>query len=60
LLEGRTYFTHEDVQAMALGVLGHRLIIRPEAEIEGKTVHAIVREIVEIVPVLAGASHPGP
>jgi MoxR-like ATPase len=54
LLEGRTYFTHEDVQAMALGVLGHRLIIRPEAEIEGKSVKEIVREIIESVPVLGG------
>jgi MoxR-like ATPase len=52
LLEGRTYFTHEDVQAMALGVLGHRLIVRPEAEVEGKGVKEIVREIVESVPVL--------
>jgi MoxR-like ATPase len=52
LLEGRTYFTHEDVQAMTLGVLGHRLIIRPEAEVEGKTVKQLVRDIVESVPVL--------
>ena len=52
LLEGRVYFTHEDVQAMALGVLGHRLIIRPEAEVEGKSVKDIVREIIESVPVL--------
>jgi MoxR-like ATPase len=52
LLEGRTYFTHEDVQTMALSVLGHRLIIRPEAEVEGKTVKQIVRDIVESVPVL--------
>ena len=36
LLDGRHYFTHEDVQAVALGVLGHRLILRPEAEVEGK------------------------
>jgi MoxR-like ATPase len=52
LLEGRTYFTHEDVQTMALSVLGHRLIIRPEAEVEGKTVKEIVRDIVENVPIL--------
>jgi MoxR-like ATPase len=52
LLEGRTYFTHEDVQLVALSVLGHRLIVRPEAEVEGKTVKQIVREIVESVPVL--------
>ncbi|MSQ97108.1 MAG: MoxR family ATPase [Gemmataceae bacterium] len=52
LLEGRTYFTHEDVQAMALGVLGHRLIIRAEAEVEGKSVKQVITEIVESVPVL--------
>lgn len=55
LLEGRTYFTHEDVQTMALAVLGHRLILRPEAEVEGKTIKQIVREIIESVPVLDGA-----
>ena len=54
LLDGRTYFTHEDVQAVGLSVLGHRLIIRPEAEIEGKGVREIVREIIESVPVLEG------
>jgi MoxR-like ATPase len=52
LLDGRTYVTHEDVQALALGVLGHRLIVRPEAEIEGKSVKDIVRESVSEVPVL--------
>jgi MoxR-like ATPase len=52
LLDGRTYVTHEDVQALALGVLGHRLIVRPEAEIEGKSVKDIVREAVSEVPVL--------
>ena len=37
LLDGRHYFTHEDVQAIAPGVLGHRLIIRPEAgSLEGR------------------------
>ena len=51
LLEGRSFFTHEDVQAMALSVLGHRLIVRPEAEVEGKTVKEIVGEIIASVPV---------
>ncbi|MBY0460443.1 MAG: MoxR family ATPase [Gemmataceae bacterium] len=52
VLEGRHFFTHEDVQAIAFGVLGHRLILRPEAEIEGKHVADIVREIMAAVPVL--------
>jgi MoxR-like ATPase len=52
LLDGRHYFTHEDVHAVALGVLGHRLIIRPEAEVEGKRVADVVRELLASVPVL--------
>jgi MoxR-like ATPase len=52
VLEGRHFFTHEDVQAIAFGVLGHRLILRPEAEIEGKHVADVVREILDAVPVL--------
>jgi MoxR-like ATPase len=52
LLDGRHYFTHEDLHAVALGVLGHRLILRPEAEVEGKTVKDVVRELLESVPVL--------
>lgn len=52
LLHGRHYFTHEDVQAIARGVLAHRLIIRPEAEVEGKSANEIVRELLAKVPVL--------
>jgi MoxR-like ATPase len=55
LLDGRPYFTHEDVQAVAQGVLGHRLIIRPEAEVEGKQVSDVVREVLASVPVLESA-----
>ncbi len=52
LLAGRHYFTHEDVQAVAFGVLGHRLILRPEAEVEGQTVAQVVRDLLDNVPVL--------
>ena len=52
VLDGRHYFTHEDVQAIAFPVLGHRLILRPEAEIEGKRISDVVRDILEAVPVL--------
>ena len=44
---------------VALSVLGHRLIVRPEAEVEGKTVKEIVREILAAVPVL-NAAHRAP
>jgi MoxR-like ATPase len=55
LLDGRHYFTHEDVQSVAPGVLSHRLIIRPEAEVEGKQVADVVQELLKSVPVLETA-----
>ena len=45
----------EDVQAVAVPVLGHRLIVRPEAEVEGKRVADIIRQLLGTVPVLATA-----
>jgi MoxR-like ATPase len=51
-LRGRHFFTHEDVQAVAFGVLGHRVIIRPEAEIEGRDVSDVVRDVLAQVKVL--------
>src|SRR6202043_1849022 len=51
LLDGRHYFTHEDVHAVAQGVLGHRLIVRPEAEVEGKQPSDVIRELLTTVPV---------
>ena len=52
LLDGRHFFTHEDVQAIALGVLGHRLILRPEAEVEGKRIDDVVQDLINTVPVM--------
>jgi len=52
LLDGRHYFTHEDVQAVAHNVLAHRLIVRPEAEVEGKTTAHVIQELIDSVVVL--------
>ncbi len=52
LLGGRHYFTHEDVHAVAQGVLGHRIIIRPEAEVEGRRSAEVIQDLLETVPVL--------
>jgi MoxR-like ATPase len=52
LLDGRHYFTHEDVMAIAPGVLAHRLIVRPEAEVEGKRPIDVVGELLDSVVVL--------
>ncbi len=52
LLRGLPYLTHEDIQSVALPVLGHRLILQPEAEMEGHQVSDIVKELIQAVPVL--------
>jgi MoxR-like ATPase len=51
-LNGRGYFTHADVQAVAGPVLGHRLILRPEAEIDGKRVADVLADVLARVPAL--------
>jgi MoxR-like ATPase len=55
LLQGRGYLTHEDIQESLLPVMGHRLIMRPEAEMEGRHVRDIVQELIRSVPVLQNA-----
>jgi len=50
-LEGRDFVTPDDVKAMAEPVLSHRLILRPEYEIEGLTVTEVVERLLREVPV---------
>ena len=50
-LEGRDFVVPDDVKRMAGAALGHRIILKPEVEIEGTTAAAVIREIVEAVPV---------
>jgi MoxR-like ATPase len=52
-LDGRDFVTPDDVKAMAVPVLEHRLILRPEFEIEGMTPAETVGKILEsvVVPV---------
>jgi MoxR-like ATPase len=52
LIDGREYMTHEDVQSIALPVLGHRLILRPESEMDGLTVELIVEQLIKAIPVV--------
>jgi MoxR-like ATPase len=50
-ISGRDFVTPDDVKAMAVPVLEHRLILRPEFEIEGVTVTEVVKKILELVAV---------
>ena len=51
-LRGRNYCTHEDVHEVAPAVLGHRLILRPEAELEGRTTDDVIAELLAMVPII--------
>jgi len=46
-LEGRSYVIPDDVKALAVPVLRHRLTLSPAAEIEGRDMEALVAELVE-------------
>jgi MoxR-like ATPase len=50
-IQGRDFVTPDDMRAMATPVLEHRLILRPEFEIEGQTVGEVVRKILGEVAV---------
>ena len=50
-IEGRDFVTPDDVRAVALAVLDHRLILRPEAEIEGVRTSEVVDSILHEIPV---------
>jgi MoxR-like ATPase len=48
---GREYVVPEDVKELALPVLAHRLMLTPEAELDGRTGADVVREALGTVPV---------
>jgi MoxR-like ATPase len=50
-LRGAEYLTPDDVKAMARPVLRHRLVLRPEAELEGATSDDLVEELLGAVEV---------
>jgi len=51
LADGRTYLEPDDVKAVAVPVLSHRLILAPEARSTGLTGEQIVRETLDKTPV---------
>jgi MoxR-like ATPase len=55
ILRGRAYAGTEDVRAVALPVLRHRIITNFNAEAEGFKPDDIVRKLVELIPTDAGA-----
>jgi MoxR-like ATPase len=50
-LAGRDFATPDDIKAMAHQVLGHRILLRPEYEIEGLTIGEVIDRILQEVTV---------
>lgn len=50
-ISGRDFVTPDDIKAMVLPVLEHRVILRPEFEIEGLTSTEAITRILEQIPV---------
>jgi MoxR-like ATPase len=46
-MSGRDFVTPDDIKSMAQPVLEHRLILRPEFEIEGLTVAEVIQQILQ-------------
>jgi MoxR-like ATPase len=50
-ISGRDFVTPDDIKTMATPVLEHRLILRPEFEIEGVSVNEVIQKVLEQVAV---------
>lgn len=50
-INDRDYVIPDDIKAVAIPVLSHRIIIRPEYEVEGVNTETIVRDILAKTPV---------
>jgi MoxR-like ATPase len=49
--EGRDYLIPDDIKAAAPAILRHRMVLKPEADLEGLTADQVVRDIVRSVEV---------
>lgn len=51
VMEGRSFVTPDDVKAVAVAALGHRLTLRPETYLQRLTGSDVIRSLLERVPV---------
>jgi MoxR-like ATPase len=53
-IRGRDYVIPEDIKTLVPLTLAHRLILKPEAELRGRTAHSILEDILEKTPLDLG------
>ena len=49
--QARVYVSDDDIKAIAPQVMAHRMILRPEAVLQGTTTEAVVADVLRAVPV---------
>jgi len=54
--QGRTYVVPDDIKALAGPVLAHRLLVAPEAQLQGLTSADALAEVLDAVPVPTGSA----
>ncbi|WP_420601042.1 AAA family ATPase [Flagellimonas sp.] len=50
-INGRDFITPDDIKKVAGPILGHRIILTPEREMEGLTANQVVKQIVESIEI---------
>ncbi len=53
-IRGREYVIPEDIKTLVPLTLAHRLILKPEAELRGRTAHTILEDVLEKTPLDLG------
>ncbi|NVM45501.1 MAG: MoxR family ATPase [Candidatus Lokiarchaeota archaeon] len=48
---GRIYVTPDDVRSLVVPALNHRILLKPEAELEGLDVKTVIKNIIEDIPI---------
>ncbi len=48
---GRKYVTPDDVRALAVSTFNHRMLLKPEAELEGLDIKTVIKNILEEIPI---------
>ena len=51
-VRGRDHVLPDDIKALVTAVLAHRLIVRPEAELRGRTAASVLSEVLQDTPLL--------
>ncbi|PCE65049.1 AAA family ATPase [Sediminicola luteus] len=50
-MNGRDFVTPEDIKSVAPAVLGHRIILTPEREMEGLSAEKVIKQIIESIEI---------